>query len=184
MPMRRPRSIRASTTARSSVSRCCRESERRVFAASPSGAAEIAPSPENGSDDEDRSALRLSSNRCALGHKTLTTKLLATTLLAESRADRLLPRGATSRRGRPPAARLLFQARSSCLLSARGRGEGGKAAFEIGDQVVHILETDVEAHRRAARRPGIGRSDRGAVERDGEAFEAAPGGADAEQAER
>ena len=46
-----------------------------------------------------------------------------------------------------------------------------------------LLEPDVQAHRRAARRPLGGGAHAGAVERNGQALEAAPGGAHAEQGE-
>src|SRR3979490_1575037 len=61
--------------------------------------------------------------------------------------------------------------------------ERGKAAFEIADQVVDVLEPDVETHRRSAGRPSGRGADPGAVEGNGEAFESAPRCADAEQAE-
>src|SRR5262245_3217877 len=60
----------------------------------------------------------------------------------------------------------------------------GEAVFKIGDQVIDIFEPDVKAHRRSAGRPAGGRAHMRAVERDGEALEAAPGGTDAEQSER
>src|SRR5262245_12914486 len=63
------------------------------------------------------------------------------------------------------------------------RGERGKAAFEIADQIVNVLESDVQAHRRPAWRPFRRRADAGAVEWNGQALEAAPRRADAEQAE-
>src|SRR5262245_48717559 len=63
------------------------------------------------------------------------------------------------------------------------RSERGKAAFEIADQVVDVLESDVQAHRRPAWRPFRRRADAGAVEWNGQALEAAPRRADAEQAE-
>ena len=64
------------------------------------------------------------------------------------------------------------------LLRCRQRR---KAAFEIGDQIAGILEPDMEAHRRSARRP-FGRGAVGrAIEQDGQALEAAPGCAHAEQ---
>src|SRR5262245_64133523 len=74
---------------------------------------------------------------------------------------------------------------SNCALPAVSprRGECGKAAFEIADQVVDVLESDVQAHRRPARRPCRRRADAGAVEWNGQALEAAPRRADAEQAE-
>src|ERR1700704_6635713 len=81
-----------------------------------------------------------------------------------------------------PAARLL-SASALSVCSLRRPGEGGKAAFEIGEKVADVLETDVEAHRRATRRPWLGGPDRRAVERDGEALKAAPRGTDAEQRE-
>src|SRR5262245_42617623 len=64
------------------------------------------------------------------------------------------------------------------LLRGSQRGE---AALEIADEVVDVLEPDVQAHGRATRRP-LGRgADGGAVERNGEALEAAPRRTDAEQ---
>src|SRR5215510_12617856 len=74
---------------------------------------------------------------------------------------------------------------SNCALPAASarRGERGKAAFEIADQVVDVLESDVQAHRRAARRPFRRRADAGAVEWYSQALEAAPRRTDAEQAE-
>ena len=66
---------------------------------------------------------------------------------------------------------------------ARGR-ERREAALEIGDQIVDILEPDMEAHRRAAGRPGGGAAHIVAIERDHQALEAAPRRADAEQRER
>src|SRR5262249_18979853 len=72
----------------------------------------------------------------------------------------------------------------NCALPAASprRRERGKAAFEIADEVVDVLEADVQAHRRPARRPFRRRADAGAVERYGQALEAAPRRADAEQA--
>src|SRR6266849_1406013 len=89
---------------------------------------------------------------------------------------------------------------TSCLSSrsARGRRNGalaehrsrasrgfecGKAAFEVADQIIDVLETDVEAHRGSAWRPGRGGAHVLAIERYREALVAAPGGADAEQRE-
>src|SRR5215469_640606 len=74
---------------------------------------------------------------------------------------------------------------SNCALPAASlsRGECGKAAFEIADQVVDVLESDVQAHRGPARRPFGRRADAGAIEWNGQALEAAPRRADAEQAE-
>src|SRR5262245_51246165 len=73
----------------------------------------------------------------------------------------------------------------NCALPAASacRGERGKAAFEIADQVVDVLESDVHAHRRPAWRPFRRRADAGAVEWNGQALEAAPRRAHAEQAE-
>src|SRR5499426_2587247 len=73
----------------------------------------------------------------------------------------------------------------NCALPAASprRGERGKAAFEIADQVVDVLEADVQAHRRPAWRPFRRRADAGAVEWNGQALEAAPRRAHAEQAE-
>src|SRR5262245_18078727 len=73
---------------------------------------------------------------------------------------------------------------SNCALPAASprRRERSETAFEIADQVVDVLEADVQAHRRSARRPSRRRADAGAVERYGQALEAAPRRADAEQA--
>src|SRR5262249_37630336 len=79
--------------------------------------------------------------------------------------------------------------RPSCSAQASSptvpprRGECGEAAFEIADQVVDVLKSDVQAHRRPARRPCRRRADAGAVEWNGQALEPAPRRADAEQAE-
>ena len=43
--------------------------------------------------------------------------------------------------------------RARRLLRSLRRRERGKAALEIADQVVDVLEADVKAHRRSARRP-------------------------------
>src|SRR5215468_488644 len=74
---------------------------------------------------------------------------------------------------------------SNCVLPAVSprRGERGKAAFEIADQVVDVLKSDVQAHRRPAWRPFRSRADARAVEWSGQALESAPRRADAEQAE-
>src|SRR5215470_14316779 len=75
---------------------------------------------------------------------------------------------------------------SNCALPAASprRGECGKAAFEIADQVVDVLESDVQAHRRPAWRPFHRCADAGAVEWNGQALEAAPRRADAEEVQR
>src|SRR6516162_5097791 len=76
---------------------------------------------------------------------------------------------------------------SACLQfehpSASGR-QSRKAALEVGDQIIYILEADMKPHGRPARRPGGGGAYLGAVERDGEVLDSAPGGADAEQGQR
>jgi hypothetical protein len=59
------------------------------------------------------------------------------------------------------------------LLALRGV-EGRKAAPEIALEIVDILQSDVQPQRRAARRPSGGRAVGCAVERNDEAFEAAP----------
>src|SRR5207302_1347286 len=61
------------------------------------------------------------------------------------------------------------------------RGQSREAVIEVQDQIVDILEPDVEADGGPARRPGGRGPDRGAIEWNGEALEATPGGADAEQ---
>src|SRR5215467_2814981 len=65
--------------------------------------------------------------------------------------------------------------------SAR-RCKGGKAALEIADQIVDVLEPDMQPHGRPARHPVRRRADAGAVEWNGQALEAAPRRADAEEA--
>src|SRR5262249_22481212 len=69
-------------------------------------------------------------------------------------------------------------------LWSRCSREFCKSAVEIGDQIVHFLESDVKPDRRSARRRGGGGADLAAVERDGEALKAAPGRPHAEQGER
>ncbi len=63
------------------------------------------------------------------------------------------------------------------------RLERGKAALEIGDQIFDRLKPDMETHGRTAGLPGCRGAKGGAVERNGQAFVTAPGGADAEQFE-
>src|SRR5215469_3968144 len=73
---------------------------------------------------------------------------------------------------------------SNCALPAASPRRGEReAAFEIADQVVDVFESDVQAHRRPARRPFRRRADAGAVEWNGQALEASPRRAHAEQAE-
>src|SRR5947207_8571028 len=67
--------------------------------------------------------------------------------------------------------------------SAR-RCKGGKAALEIADQIIDVLEPDMQPHGRPARHPVRRRADAGAVEWNGQALEAAPRRADAEEAQR
>ena len=64
------------------------------------------------------------------------------------------------------------------------RGQRREAALEIGDQIADVLEPDVEAQRRAARRPFRRGADGADVDGNGEAFEAAPGCAHAVKRER
>src|SRR5262249_40964204 len=66
--------------------------------------------------------------------------------------------------------------------SAR-RCKGGKAALEIADQIVDVLEPDMQSHGRPARHPVRRRADAGAVEWNRQALEAAPRRADAEEAQ-
>ena len=65
-----------------------------------------------------------------------------------------------------------------------GRRHRGEAAREIGQEIFDGLEADVKAHSRPARLPARRRTHRRAVEGNGKAFVAAPGGADAEQLKR
>src|SRR5262249_21695172 len=65
-----------------------------------------------------------------------------------------------------------------------GRCKCGKAAFQIGNQVLDVLEADVQAHGWATRHPFCCRPDVGAVEWNGQALEASPRWADAEEVER
>ena len=74
--------------------------------------------------------------------------------------------------------------RPGIALSYARRRQRGKAAFEIGDQIVHVLKPDMEAHRRTAGRPGGGAAHVVAIERNHQALEAAPRRADAEQRQR
>src|SRR5260370_36000127 len=60
----------------------------------------------------------------------------------------------------------------------------GTAAFEVGDQIVRVLEPDVEAQGRAAGRPARRGAVAGAIEHDDEALVSAPGNPHAEQLER
>src|SRR4029077_1074331 len=64
------------------------------------------------------------------------------------------------------------------------RCKGGKAAFEIADQVIDVLEPDMQPHGRPARHPLRRCADAGAVDWNGQAREAAPRRADAEETER
>ena len=59
------------------------------------------------------------------------------------------------------------------------RGQRRKAALEIGDQIADVLKSDVEADRRAAGLHFVAVRMGVHVERDGKAFEAAPGRAHA-----
>src|SRR5262249_49530540 len=59
------------------------------------------------------------------------------------------------------------------LHSPRGR-QRRKAALEIANQVVGVLEPDMEAHRWSARRPPRGGTHADAIERDHQALVAAP----------
>src|SRR5262249_8207596 len=92
--------------------------------------------------------------------------------------------------GDGPEARLTPDPRRPPLdLVARERAsarrcKGGKAAFEIADQVIDILEPDMQPHGRSVRRPLRRCADAGAVEWNGQALEAAPRRADAEEAQR
>src|SRR5712692_9686231 len=65
-----------------------------------------------------------------------------------------------------------------------GLGHRGEAAFEVGDQIVLVLEPDVEAQGRAAGRPARRGAVAGAIEHDDEALVSAPGKPHAEQLER
>src|SRR5262249_34115700 len=83
---------------------------------------------------------------------------------------------------RSRGARSVISSRASAG-SAR-RCKGGKAALEIADQIVDVLEPDMQPHGRPARHPVRRRADAGAVEWNGQALEAAPRRADAEEAQR
>src|SRR5689334_7472958 len=60
-------------------------------------------------------------------------------------------------------------------------GERRKALLKVGDEVGHVLESDVKANGRPARCPGRRGAEARAIEGNGETFVAAPGGADPEQ---
>src|SRR5688572_26353466 len=59
-----------------------------------------------------------------------------------------------------------------------------KALLQVSQQIADVLEPDVKAHGGPARAPGGGGAERRAVERDRQAFKAAPRRADAEQRQR
>src|SRR5579872_2734736 len=70
-------------------------------------------------------------------------------------------------------------------LSSPGRRvEGGEATREIGDEIGRILQADVQPHHRAFRLPCRRTAQPLRIDRQGEAFEAAPGEADAETLQR
>jgi hypothetical protein len=63
----------------------------------------------------------------------------------------------------------------------RCRREGRKTFLKIANEIGNILKSDMEANGGAAGRPPGCGANRRAVEGDRQAFEAAPGSADAEQ---
>ena len=69
-----------------------------------------------------------------------------------------------------------FRARPmpSGVTASPRRCKCGKAAFEIADQIVDVLESDVQAHGRPAGHPFRRGADAGAVEWNGQALKAAP----------
>src|ERR1700733_8164755 len=78
---------------------------------------------------------------------------------------------------------LLYFRRSRPLSNGRRVPQPGEAAIQIFLQILEILEPDMEAKRRPSGRPARRRSISRTIERDHEAFEAAPGIADAKQFE-
>ena len=111
-------------------------------------------------------------------------------ILKNARANRNAgPLGLPTRNGVPEIAHALPIAPSTSFsANAEGQArligcgvERRKAALEIGFQVIDMFQPDMQPQRRPARRPFGGRAIAGAVERNDEAFKAAPRITHAEQ---